>query len=91
MKTETQHIIVCAWCGSLMRQGTPPISHGICGHCSSRIKEEHALLLKPDEPWRPEDHQGRRLDQFLYSAWIVGSCILTGAIVIAAAILTAFL
>lgn len=84
---KTQNIVICAWCYKTINDGILPASHGICEQCKHDIM---LPLLKPEE-WQPEDHQGRRLDQFLYSAWIVGSCILTGAIVIAAAILTAFL
>ncbi len=30
---ETPAAVVCAWCKTVLREGSQPPSHGICGNC----------------------------------------------------------
>ena len=32
--------IVCAWCSKVMREGPPPISHGMCEACELKMAIE---------------------------------------------------
>jgi len=34
------HKIICAWCNTVLQEGTLPVSHSICPHC---------LILEKDE------------------------------------------
>jgi hypothetical protein len=34
--------IVCAWCGTTIRDGNDPASHGICAACDARLEDEQA-------------------------------------------------
>lgn len=29
--------LLCAWCGTVIREGKPPISHGCCRACGDRM------------------------------------------------------
>lgn len=37
---EDSALLVCAWCGRVMREGTEPTSHGICPPCARVMREE---------------------------------------------------
>ena len=39
--------VVCAWCGLVLKDGTEPISHGICETCS-----QHLLSIDPPKDVR---------------------------------------
>jgi rRNA maturation endonuclease Nob1 len=32
--------VVCAWCGKTTKEGPLPVSHGMCGECGRRLKNE---------------------------------------------------
>lgn len=32
--------MICGWCGTLLRDGRMPLSHGICKPCSDRVFAE---------------------------------------------------
>ena len=34
--------VECAWCGIVMSEGEPPVSHGICESCEAAMEEEEA-------------------------------------------------
>ena len=31
---------VCSWCGTLIREGVEPISHGMCPPCADKMLEQ---------------------------------------------------
>lgn len=37
---------VCAWCDSLIREGSPPVSHGICALCRKRFFRDGGVSLQ---------------------------------------------
>ena len=37
---------VCAWCDSLIREGSPPVSHGICAPCRNRFFRDKGVPLQ---------------------------------------------
>ena len=37
---------VCAWCGELIRSGSPPVSHGICAPCRQQFFREEGVPLQ---------------------------------------------
>lgn len=45
---------VCGWCGLVLEDGDPPISHGICGKCEADLLatlEEGPPTLVEEKPW----------------------------------------
>ncbi len=45
-----QGLVVCAWCGAIMREGPPPVSHGICPACTDvQMPSGPLALLTPDD------------------------------------------
>ena len=32
---------ICAWCNHIMRDGTEPVSHGICPPCAKKVMESY--------------------------------------------------
>jgi hypothetical protein len=45
---------VCAWCGSLIRDGAQPTSHGICLDCYDRMGEQAHDNAQAEQAW--QDH-----------------------------------
>ena len=41
--------LMCAWCDEVLREGKPPVSHGICEPCAER--ELYRFHLRHDPPW----------------------------------------
>lgn len=41
-----QVTVLCAWCGALLREGGPEISHGICRDCAPALLEKIRERLK---------------------------------------------
>jgi hypothetical protein len=39
-KAEKAAKVVCAWCNRVLKEGTEPISHGICPECAASLKSE---------------------------------------------------
>jgi hypothetical protein len=37
---------LCAWCGSLIREGSPPVSHGICVPCRDHFFKQAGVPLQ---------------------------------------------
>lgn len=43
--------VICAWCGTKMREGEPPTSHGMCRTCQAEVirdsfpEQEAAMIL----------------------------------------------
>lgn len=35
---------VCAWCSKVIRDGSPPTSHGMCSDCDSKMAVEIKTL-----------------------------------------------
>ena len=33
-------MVLCAWCGVLIRPGKLPASHGCCASCAARLREK---------------------------------------------------
>jgi photoactive yellow protein len=42
-------MLVCAWCGAVMREGALPLSHGICAACTELDLPAGPLTLVPPE------------------------------------------
>ncbi len=34
--------VICAWCDRVLRQGSLPVSHGLCASCAARFEVEDA-------------------------------------------------
>lgn len=41
--TQPEMRIDCAWCGDTIRDGVPPISHGICATCEVAFARDAGL------------------------------------------------
>lgn len=33
-------LLICAWCGVTIRQGSGPVSHGCCRECADKILKQ---------------------------------------------------
>lgn len=42
--------LICAWCRTVISEGAPEISHGICQPCADKLRAEAGLPRKPK--WR---------------------------------------
>lgn len=38
---------ICAWCQTVMSEGTEPVTHGICPDCAARAEEQDTAGLAP--------------------------------------------
>ena len=42
--------VVCAWCGCELRDGSEPVSHGICPSCFGRLKATLGVTHREAQP-----------------------------------------
>jgi hypothetical protein len=42
--SQAGHKVVCAWCQKTIREGSAPISHGICAECYATVKADSPSL-----------------------------------------------
>ena len=40
-----ERLVVCAWCGRVIRHGSRPVSHGICPRCQVTARDPTANVV----------------------------------------------